>query len=111
MKTAEQQGYVEQVLAPTLPTDNIVVMDNLGSHKGEAIRRGIRTTGAKLFLSRMAPPNRSRPRRLRRGTRVSALRRASRSGSGRTSIWVKILKDIASGECTNYFVKAGYDPT
>ena len=42
--------YVEQVLAPTLRPDNIVVMDNLGSHKGKAVRRAIRATGAKLFL-------------------------------------------------------------
>jgi putative transposase len=42
--------YVEQVLAPTLRPDDIVVMDNLGSHKGKAIRRAIRATGAKLFL-------------------------------------------------------------
>src|ERR1700761_6708294 len=42
--------YVEQVLVPTLRPDNIVVMDNLGSHKGNAVRRAIRATGAKLFL-------------------------------------------------------------
>ena len=42
--------YIEQVLAPTLGPDDIVVMDNLGSHKSKAVRRAIRATGAKLFL-------------------------------------------------------------
>ena len=37
--------YVEQVLAPTLRPGDIVVMDNLGSHKGAAIRRAIRDAG------------------------------------------------------------------
>src|ERR1700748_2280131 len=42
--------YVEQVLVPTLRPDNIVVLDNLGSHKGKAVRRAIRATGPKVFL-------------------------------------------------------------
>ena len=42
--------YVEQVLAPTLQPGDIVVMDNLGSHKGKAVRRAIRKAGAKLFF-------------------------------------------------------------
>jgi len=42
--------YVERVLVPTLRAGNIVVMDNLGSHKGKAVREMIRATGAKLFF-------------------------------------------------------------
>ncbi len=42
--------YVEQVLAPTLKRGDIVVMDNLGSHKGKAVRHAIRQAGAKLFF-------------------------------------------------------------
>ena len=41
--------WVEKVLVPTLRSDDIVVMDNLGSHKVLAIRRAIRATRAKLF--------------------------------------------------------------
>jgi transposase len=41
--------YVEQVLVPELRPDDIVVMDNLGSHKAPAIRQAIRAAGAKLF--------------------------------------------------------------
>jgi len=42
--------YVEKVLVPTLQPGDIVVMDNLGSHKGQAVRRAIRSAGAKLFF-------------------------------------------------------------
>ena len=43
-------AYVEQVLVPTLKAGDIVVIDNLGSHKGKAVRRAIRATGARLFF-------------------------------------------------------------
>jgi transposase len=42
--------YVEKVLVPTLKPGDIVIMDNLGSHKGKAVRQLIRAAGAKLFL-------------------------------------------------------------
>jgi transposase len=37
-------------LAPTLKPGDVVIMDNLGSHKGEAVRQAIRSAGAKLFF-------------------------------------------------------------
>ena len=43
-------AYVEQCLVPALKEGDIVVMDNLGSHKGKAVRAAIRKAGAKLFL-------------------------------------------------------------
>src|SRR5262245_16274421 len=42
--------YVERVLVPTLKPGDIVVMDNLGSHKANTVRRAIRSAGAKLFF-------------------------------------------------------------
>jgi transposase len=43
-------AYVEQVLVPALKPGDIVIIDNLGSHKGKAVRRAIRAAGAKLFF-------------------------------------------------------------
>jgi transposase len=43
------QAYVEQVLVPTLAPGDIVVMDNLGSHKRPAVREAIQTAGARLL--------------------------------------------------------------
>ena len=48
--------YVEKVLAPTLRSGDIVVMDNLGSHKSRAVRSAIRAVGARLlFLPKYSP--------------------------------------------------------
>ena len=43
-------AYVEQMLLPALRPGDIVIIDNLGSHKGKAVRRLIRSVGAKLFF-------------------------------------------------------------
>jgi transposase len=43
-------AYVEEVLVPALKPGDIVIIDNLGSHKGKAVRRAIRAAGAKLFF-------------------------------------------------------------
>jgi transposase len=42
--------YVERVLIPTLGPGDIVILDNLGSHKGKVVRQLIRSAGAKLFF-------------------------------------------------------------
>jgi len=43
-------AYVEQILIPALKPGDIVIIDNVGSHKGKAVRRAIRAAGAKLFF-------------------------------------------------------------
>ena len=49
-------AYVEQFLVPTLSPGDIVIMDNLGSHKGQAMRKAIRSDGSKLlFLPSYSP--------------------------------------------------------
>jgi transposase len=50
------EAFVEQVLAPELRPGDVVVMDNLSSHKGEKIRRLIEDRGASLeFLPPYSP--------------------------------------------------------
>jgi len=49
-------AYVEGFLVPALQPGDIVVMDNLGSHRGRRIRQAIRRAGAKLlFLPKYSP--------------------------------------------------------
>ena len=43
-------AYVEQFLVPTLKPGDVVVLDNLGSHKGKAVRKAIRAAGARLVF-------------------------------------------------------------
>ncbi len=50
------EAYVEQVLAPSLRPRQVVVLDNLGAHKGERVRRLIEERGAELlFLPPYSP--------------------------------------------------------
>lgn len=50
------QAYVEQMLVPVLREGDIVIMDNLGSHKSSKVRQMIRAAGAKLwFLPAYSP--------------------------------------------------------
>ena len=49
-------AYVTKFLIPALKPDDIVVADNLGSHKGKAVRNAIRSAGARLlFLPKYSP--------------------------------------------------------
>ena len=51
------RAYVDQFLVPTLKPGDVVILDNLGSHKGKAVRReAIRDVGARLvFLPKYSP--------------------------------------------------------
>lgn len=50
------EAYVEQVLLPTLRSRDIVVMDNLGAHKGKRIKDLIEGAGAEVkFLPSYSP--------------------------------------------------------
>jgi DDE superfamily endonuclease len=49
--------YVEKVLAPTLTRGEVVILDNLGSHKGKQARDAIRATGAHLLFLPLYSPD------------------------------------------------------
>jgi transposase len=101
-------AYVEQVLVPTLKRGDIVVIDNLGSHKGKAVRRAVHAVGARLvFLPPYSPD-------LNPIEQVFAkLKAALRKAQARTIDAVvqeiaRALPSVSSTECANYFRHAGY---
>ena len=53
-------AYIRQMLVPTLAPGDIVIMDNLGSHKGQAVRNAIRAAGAHRLLLPPYSPDRHR---------------------------------------------------
>jgi putative transposase len=101
--------YVETVLAPTLQPGDIVVMDNLGSHKGKAVRRAIRKVGAKLiFLPKYSPdlnPIEQFFAKLKHWLRKAAKRTVETV----CQAIGEILDRTTPHECSNYFANAGYD--
>jgi putative transposase len=103
--------YIEKVLAPTLRHGDIVIMDNLGSHKAHAVRRIIRAAGARLFYLPKYSPDLNPIEML-----FSKLKHWLRNAAGRSPEAVctaikDILNAIPSVECSNYFAQAGYDLT
>jgi transposase len=105
------RAYVEQILVPTLKPGDIVVLDNLGSHKGEGIRSLIRKAGARLaFLPPYSPD-------LNPIEQVFAkLKTLLRRAEARTIEAVgnrigELLHAFTTTECANYFRNAGYGST
>jgi transposase len=101
-------AYVEQVLVPTLRAGDIVIMDNLGSHKVPGVRAAIEAAGAKMMLlppySPDLNPIEQAFAKLKARLRQQAhrTRDALWNGLGRLSEW------FGAAECANYFRHAGY---
>jgi transposase len=102
--------YVTEVLVPALKPGDIVIMDNLRSHKSKAVRAAIRAAGAKLiFLPKYSPD-------LNPIEQVFAkLKHLLRKAAARTRETVcaaigQLLDTFSTDECANYFRDAGYGP-
>jgi transposase len=104
------QAYVDQVLVPALSPGDVIVMDNLGSHKGPAVRRAIEAAGATLlYLPPYSPdfnPIENAFAKLKALLRKAAERTVD-------ALWTTIgylLNAFTPTECANYFRAAGYEP-
>ena len=104
-------AYVEQFLVPTLRPGDIVIMDNLASHKGRAVRNTIRAAGAKLlYLPPYGPdlnPIEQVFAKLKHMLRKAQERTVERSWSR----IAELLKCFPKTECANYLKNAGYAST
>jgi transposase len=101
-------AYVEQSLLPTLRTGDIVIMDNLGSHKRQPVRQLIRAAGAKLFFLPPYSPDLNPIEQV-----FAKLKALLRKADERTieATWRRIgalLDHFSPQECANYLVNAGY---
>lgn len=101
-------AYVEQVLVPVLKPGDIVIMDNLGSHKGRAVRTAIRAAGARLFFLPPYSPDLNPIEQV-----FAKLKTLLRKADARTidATWRTIgtlISRFSTNECSNYFANAGY---
>jgi transposase len=102
------QAYVEQVLVPTLSPGDIVVMDNLGSHKGAAVRAAIEAAGAKLLYLPPYSPDLNPIENAFAKLKAHLRKAAERTLDG---LWIAIANIIDAfqpEECANFFANAGY---
>ena len=103
--------YVEKVLVPTLRPGDIVVMDNLGSHKGTAVRKAIRKAKARLFFLPKYSPDLNPIEQV-----FAKLKHLLRNDQARTPETVlsaigNALDAFTPQECANYLRNSGYDRT
>jgi transposase len=101
-------AYVEQLLVPTLKPGDIVIIDNLASHKSKATRHAIRAVGAKLFFLPPYSPDLNPIEQV-----FAKLKLLLRKAAERTveATWRRIgtlLQAFNPQECANYFRNAGY---
>jgi transposase len=104
------EAYVEQVLVPELAPGDIVVMDNLSSHKSPAVRQAIEAAGASLlYLPPYSPDFNPIENAF---AKLKALLRAAaeRTVDGLWSTIGDLIDRFTPDECANYFAAAGYEP-
>jgi transposase len=103
--------YVEQVLAPTVAPGDIVILDNLGSHKGRRARRAIRAAGAHLIFLPAYRPDLNPIEQL--FAKLKHLMRAAQPCTVEET-WRKVgalIDIVSSSECSSYFANCGYAST
>lgn len=104
-------AWVEQCLVPTLKPGDVVIMDNLGSHKGKAVRQAIRAVGARLLFLPPYSPDLNPIEQVFAKLKTLMRKAAERSVE---AVWKRvgaILDLFPPHECANYLRNSGYAAT
>ena len=104
------EAYVDQILVPELRPGDVVIMDNLSSHKSPAVRTAVEAASAEL---RFLPPYSPDFNPIENA--FAKLKALLRKAAERTidGLWraIGILIDLFTPtECANFFSAAGYEP-
>ena len=102
------RGHIHKVLIPALAKGDIVILDNLGSHKGKAARAAIRAVGAHLIFLPAYSPDLNPIEQV-----FAKLKHLMRNATPRTveDTWRKagdLLDLFSPNECANYLKNSGY---
>lgn len=100
--------YIEHELIPTLAKGDVVILDNLGSHKSKAVRSAIRAAGAHMIFLPPYSPDLNPIEQL-----FAKLKHLIRKAEPRTleDAWRKVgdlLSAFSPIECKNYLANSGY---
>ena len=104
------QAYVDQVLVPELRRGDIVIMDNLGSHKGRGVRAAIEATGATLLYLPPYSPDFNPIENAFSKLKALLRKAAERTVDALSDTIGTLIPAFAPAECANFFADAGYDP-
>jgi transposase len=100
--------YVAKVLLPTLRPGDIVVLDNLGSHRGKAVRQLIRSVGAKLFFLPKYSPDLNPIEQVFAKLKHLVRKAAARTVDAVCAAIGEALQAFTPAECANYLKNSGY---
>ena len=101
-------GYVEQFLVPTLKRNDIVGFDNLGLHKGKAVRQAIKAAGARLLFLPKYSPDLNPIEQVFAKLKARVRKAAPRSLDAVSHAIATALMAIPPQECANYLRNSGY---
>jgi transposase len=101
-------AYVTQFLVPTLSPGDVVIMDNLGSHKGGAVRKAIRAAGAKLLFLPPYSPDLNPIEQVFAKLKLLLRKAAERTVEATWQRIGKLLDAFTPNECANYLRNSGY---
>ncbi len=105
------ETYVAKVLVPELRPGDIVVMDNLSSHKGSHVREMIEAVGAQLQYLPPYSPDFNPIENAFAKLKAMLRKAAERTIGGLWNAIGRIVDMFPPDECANYFSAAGYDAT
>ena len=104
-------AYVEQNLLACLKPGDIVIMDNLGSHKAQAVKTAIRSVGARLLFLPPYSPDLNPIEQVFSKVKHTLRKAMGRSVEAIEEAIANVLPKITKQECQNYIVNAGYAST
>jgi transposase len=101
-------AYVQQILVPTLQPGDIVILDNLGSHKVTGVRQAIEAAGATLRFLPPYSPDLNPIEQLFAKFKALLRSTAARTVEALWSAIGQLVARFAPGECANYIRNSGY---
>ena len=100
--------YVKEVLLPTLRSGDIVILDNLASHKSKAVRQLIRSVGASIFFLPKYSPDLNPIEQVFAKLKHLLRKAAARTADAVCAAIAKALDAFTPQECANYLRNSGY---
>ena len=103
-------AYVRQVLVPTLRPGDVVIMDNLSSHKVDGVQQAIEAVGATRLLLPSYSPDLNPIEQVFAKLKAWLRKQARRSVDALWNAIAEALPLFPPHECSNYFINSGYQP-
>ena len=108
MDGASFLAYIRQVLAPELKEGDMVICDNLSSHKVAGVREAIEARGAELLYLPAYSPDLNPIEMVFSKLKAILRKKAERSFEGLISSTALAIDSFLPSECLNYFLHANY---